>query len=154
MFHLALSLGLEDQPLQALEHIAGFVEETGRRHGVADPLQMTVAATDGERLYAARYATGAVVNSLYVTADASAVRDLYQTTRDSVGFPTMRGRSSPSPRRPPRPLAGGTGGQLPSGPARGGRPAPVYATIAVQLNSPDAAVRYLSANRPSRDPLG
>jgi glutamine amidotransferase len=38
---------------------------------------MTVAVSDGERLYAARYASGPVVNSLFVTADASAVRALY-----------------------------------------------------------------------------
>ena len=57
--------------------MAGLVEETGRRHGVAEPLQMTVGLSDGERVYAARYASGAVVNSLYVTADADAVRDLY-----------------------------------------------------------------------------
>jgi predicted glutamine amidotransferase len=77
IFYLALSLGLENEPLEALERMVGFVEETGRRHGVAEPLQMTVAASDGERLYAARYASGPVVNSLYVTADASAVRELY-----------------------------------------------------------------------------
>jgi predicted glutamine amidotransferase len=86
MFHLALSLGLEDEPLEALERMAGFVEETGRRHGVADPLQMTVAASDGERLYAARYASGAVVNSLYVTADAGAVRELYPDDPRFHGF--------------------------------------------------------------------
>ena len=77
MFYLALSFGLEEEPLSALERMAGFVEETGRRHGVAEPLQMTVAVSDGERLYAARYASGPVVNSLYVTADASAVRELH-----------------------------------------------------------------------------
>jgi glutamine amidotransferase len=38
---------------------------------------MTVAVSDGERLYAARYASGPVVNSLFVTADASAVRALH-----------------------------------------------------------------------------
>jgi glutamine amidotransferase len=77
MFHLALTFGLEDEPLAALERMAGFVEETGRRHGVAEPLQMTVGLSDGERLYAARYASGPKVNSLYVSADASAVRALY-----------------------------------------------------------------------------
>ena len=35
------------------------------------------AVSDGERLYAARYASGPVVNSLFVTADASAVRALH-----------------------------------------------------------------------------
>jgi len=77
MFFLALTFGLQEEPLGALERMAGFVEETGRRHGIDEPLQMTVAASDGERLYAARYASGPVVNSLFVTADASAVRALY-----------------------------------------------------------------------------
>jgi glutamine amidotransferase len=77
MLHLALTFGLELEPLTALEHMAGFVEETGRRHDVAEPLQMTIAVSDGERLYAARYASGPVVNSLFVTADASAVRALH-----------------------------------------------------------------------------
>ena len=77
MFHLALTFGLEEQPLAALELMAGFVEATGRRHGVDEPLQMTVAVSDGERLYAVRYASGPVVNSLFVTADASAVRAMY-----------------------------------------------------------------------------
>ena len=77
MFHLALTFGLDDEPLAALERMAGFVEETGHRHGVAEPLQMTVAVTDGQRLYAARYASGPVVNSLFASADASAIRALY-----------------------------------------------------------------------------
>ena len=77
MFHLALTFGLDDEPLVALERMAGFVEEVGHRHGVAEPLQMTVGLSDGERLYAARYASGPVVNSLFVTADAAAVRALY-----------------------------------------------------------------------------
>ena len=38
---------------------------------------MTVAVSDGERVWAARYASGPVVNSLFVTADASAVRELH-----------------------------------------------------------------------------
>ena len=77
MFYLALTFGLQEEPLAALERMAGFVEETGRRHGIDQPLQMTVAVSDGERLYAVRYASGPIVNSLFVTADASAVRALY-----------------------------------------------------------------------------
>jgi predicted glutamine amidotransferase len=77
MFYLALTFGLQEEPLAALERMAGFVEETARRRGIDQPLQMTVAASDGERLYAARYASGPVVNSLFVSADASAVRALY-----------------------------------------------------------------------------
>ena len=77
MFHLALTFGLETDPLGALEYMAGFVEQVGHRHDIAEPLQMTVAASDGERLYAARYASGPVVNSLFVSEDARAVRALY-----------------------------------------------------------------------------
>ena len=77
MFHLALTFGPEDEPLAALERMAGFVEATGRDHGVSEPLQMTVGMSDGQRLYAARYASGPVVNSLFVSADAAAVRELY-----------------------------------------------------------------------------
>ena len=77
MFHLALTYGLEDDPLAGLERMAGFVEDVGRRAGIEHPLQMTVAVSDGERVWAARYASGPVVNSLFVTADASAVRELH-----------------------------------------------------------------------------
>ena len=78
MFFLSLTFGLDDAPLPALERMAGFVEATGRRHGVEDPLQMTVGVSDGERLYAVRYASGGVLaNSLYVSNDARDVRLLY-----------------------------------------------------------------------------
>ena len=77
LFFLALTFGLEDDAIGALERMAGFVEETGRRHGVAEPLQMTIAVSDGVRLYAARYASGPVVNSLFISEDATAVRAMY-----------------------------------------------------------------------------
>ena len=78
MFFLALTLGLDDEPLPALERMAATVEATGRRHGVEDPLQMTLGVTDGERLYAVRYASGRTEpNSLYVSNDARDVQLLY-----------------------------------------------------------------------------
>ena len=77
MFHLALTYGLEDDPLAGLERMAGLVEDVGHRAGIEHPLQMTVAVSDGERVWAARYASGPVVNSLFATADASAVRELH-----------------------------------------------------------------------------
>jgi len=77
LFFLALTFGLEDDPIGALERMAGFVEDAGRSHGIAEPLQMTVAVSDGRRLYAARYASGPVVNSLFVSEDARSIRALY-----------------------------------------------------------------------------
>ena len=77
LFHLAITLGLEEDPVGALERMAGFVEATGRRRGIDEPLQMTVGVTDGERFYAARYASGPAANSLFVSRDARDVRALY-----------------------------------------------------------------------------
>jgi glutamine amidotransferase len=76
LFHLALKFGLEEDVTGSLERMAGFVEELGHSRGVEEPLQMTVGLSDGERLYAVRYASGPAVNSLYVTRDARDVRAL------------------------------------------------------------------------------
>jgi predicted glutamine amidotransferase len=54
---LALTFGLEDDPPRAAERAVGLVEATGRPHGVQHPIQMTVATTDGERLWAFRYSS-------------------------------------------------------------------------------------------------
>jgi len=67
MFFLALSLGLDDEPLPALERMAGVVEATGRRHGVAD----------GERLWAFRYSTEGNSRTLFASGEAGSVRALH-----------------------------------------------------------------------------
>jgi glutamine amidotransferase len=77
MFHLALTFGLADDPIGGLERMAGFVEGLGAEAGIAEPLQMTVGVTDGERLWAARYASGPVVNTLFHSADVDSIRELY-----------------------------------------------------------------------------
>jgi predicted glutamine amidotransferase len=77
LFFLALTFGLEHDPIGALERMAGFVEAIGHSHDIAEPLQMTIAVSDGERLYAARYASGPVVNSLFVSEHATSIRALY-----------------------------------------------------------------------------
>src|SRR3954464_10491605 len=57
MFYLALTFGLRDDPLRGVERMAGFVEQTAQAHGVAEPLQMTVGASDGDRVWAFRYSS-------------------------------------------------------------------------------------------------
>jgi predicted glutamine amidotransferase len=74
LFHLALTFGLEDDPLTALELMAGFVEEVGERHGVEHPLMMTVATTDGERIIAARYSSEGQSRTLYFSTDAHTLK--------------------------------------------------------------------------------
>ena len=39
VFHLALTFGLEEDPIAALERTVGLIEATARRHGVADAVQ-------------------------------------------------------------------------------------------------------------------
>ena len=140
-------LRAREEPMPALERMAGFVEATGRRHGVDEPLQMTVGLSDGERLYAARYASGPVVNSLFVTADAerrpralSRGRALPEFCRRGAG-----GRVRAA-RRPARRLARGPGRLGARRPTRPGR--------AVRLHAASAglsrAVRPWSTGRRSR----
>jgi predicted glutamine amidotransferase len=77
LFHLAITFGLCDDPIAGLERMAGFVESVGGDAGVERPLQMTAGVTDGERLYAVRYASGPEVNTLFYSADVESVRLLY-----------------------------------------------------------------------------
>jgi predicted glutamine amidotransferase len=86
MFHLALTFGLEDDPIAGLERMAGFVESVGIEAGIAEPLQMTIGLTDGEKLYAARYASGPVVNTLFISEDVESLRSLYPASERLAHF--------------------------------------------------------------------
>jgi glutamine amidotransferase len=77
MFFLALTLGLEHDPPDAVARMAGLIEETGERHGVAHPLQMTVAVADGTRLWAFRYSSQKASRSLYYSTEVDALRALH-----------------------------------------------------------------------------
>ena len=77
VFHLALTHGLEDDPPAALERTVGIVEDTARRLGVEPVVQATFGISDGESLWAVRYATEGVARSLFASSDAAAVRRLY-----------------------------------------------------------------------------
>ena len=77
MFFLALTFGLEDDPIGAVERMVGFVEETGRAHGVEHPIQMTVATTDGESIWAFRYSSEHDSRSLFFSTRMDALQALY-----------------------------------------------------------------------------
>jgi len=78
LFHLALTFGLEDEPITAIARMAGFVEEVAAAADLDEPaLQMTLGVSDGVRLYAVRYASGPEANTLFVSEDPGAVRMLY-----------------------------------------------------------------------------
>jgi predicted glutamine amidotransferase len=77
LFYLALTLGLEDDPPNAVERMVGLVEEAGRRHGTEHPLQMTIATTDGKSVWAFRYSSEGRSRSLYYSTDMRTVREMY-----------------------------------------------------------------------------
>lgn len=77
MFLLALTFGLDEDPIPALARMVGAVEETGRRHGVTHPINMTVCALDGERLIAVRYSSEAESRSLFHNTCVRHLRELY-----------------------------------------------------------------------------
>jgi len=79
MFYLALTFGLEKDPLGGLARMAGFVERTARAHGVEQPLWMTLGVSDGESIWAVRYASDGDAPTLYCTRD---VKDLAAVNPD------------------------------------------------------------------------
>jgi predicted glutamine amidotransferase len=87
LFHLALTLGLENDPLAAIEKMVSMVESACSKVGVDNAIQMTICATQGSALYAARYATEGVARSLFVTSDAKTVKDMYPENAKLGIFP-------------------------------------------------------------------
>ena len=76
-FHLALTFGLEDDPPAAVESAVGFIEEVGRSHGVEHPIQMTVATSDGKRVWGFRYSSEGKSRSLFYSTDVPTLRELH-----------------------------------------------------------------------------
>jgi len=87
LFHLALTFGLEKDPLGALQRMAGCVEETAKAAGIAESLWMTLGISDGKTVWAVRYASDRQAPTLYYS---KAVEDLVQLglepkTRERLG---------------------------------------------------------------------
>jgi glutamine amidotransferase len=77
IFYLALTFGLEEDPVGALERTVAVVERTATEQGRRPLVQATFGLTDGDALWAVRYATEGPARSLFVSADADAIRRLY-----------------------------------------------------------------------------
>jgi predicted glutamine amidotransferase len=86
MFYLALTFGLESDPIPAVERMVGFVEETARSHGVEHPLQMTVATTDGTRIWAFRYSSEGASRSLFFSTRLGALKALHPELAELTGL--------------------------------------------------------------------
>lgn len=84
LFHLALTYGLEHDAPSAVEQAVGLVEEVGRQHDVEYPIQMTIATTDGVRIWAFRYSSESESRTLFYSTK---IETLELTYPDS---PVMR----------------------------------------------------------------
>jgi predicted glutamine amidotransferase len=77
LFYLALTCGLEHDPIGAVERAVGLIEATGEAHGIEHPVQMTLGFSDGERLWAIRYSSEHNSRTLYMSADRESIQRLY-----------------------------------------------------------------------------
>ena len=77
LFHLALTYGLEHDPIPALERAIGLVEATAARYGIENAMQASIGVSDGERIWAFRYSTERSSRTLFVSAEVSAIQQLH-----------------------------------------------------------------------------
>ena len=87
-FFLALSFGLEQDPPAAVARAVGFIEQVCGRNGIAHPVRMSVAVSDGRSAWAFRYASEGIPPSLYYSTKVATLREqlpdisIFQTLSD------------------------------------------------------------------------
>ena len=77
LFHLALTLGLADDPIKAVGDAIRMVESAGHKAGVQFPMQGTIAVSDGETVWAFRYSSQGQSRTLFHSADIPTLREMY-----------------------------------------------------------------------------
>jgi len=77
---------LARDPVAAVQRMVGLVEETGRKHGVEHPLQMTIGTTDGQNVYAFRYSSEGESRSLFFSTRMDALKALYPENEALAGL--------------------------------------------------------------------
>jgi predicted glutamine amidotransferase len=77
MFYLALTFGLEFDPIAGVEKMVDLVETEARRKGIHNPVEMTLCVSDGERIYAFRYRSQGRPPSLFHSTSLDALEDLH-----------------------------------------------------------------------------
>jgi predicted glutamine amidotransferase len=77
VFALALTFGLMEDPIGALERTVGFIETAAEERGIAGAVQATFGVSDGSTLWAVRYATEGPARSLFASADVASIHHLH-----------------------------------------------------------------------------
>ena len=76
MFYLALTFGLMDEPVAALEQMVGLIERQAAEMSIEDAVQMTLGVSDGTKILGARYSTCGESRSLYHSRGIEALHEL------------------------------------------------------------------------------
>ena len=76
-FFLALTMGLEHDPPAAVARAVGLIERVGHSHGIEHPIQMTVAVSDGDTVWAFRYSSVGRSRSLFYSTKVTTLRAHY-----------------------------------------------------------------------------
>src|SRR3954454_17824148 len=97
VFHLALTLGLESDPIAALERTVGLIEATAAAHHVTAPVQGTFGMSNGTSLWAVRYATKVPPARYSPPRTSPPSSACISRTRACSGSAKATASSSPSP---------------------------------------------------------
>jgi predicted glutamine amidotransferase len=81
LFFLALTFGLQHEPPAAVERAVGFIDRVSRQRGIEHPIQMSVATTDGQRVWAFRYSSEGRSRSLFYSTSVATLRAQYPDNR-------------------------------------------------------------------------
>ena len=76
MFYLALTFGLVENPIEALEMMVGFIERISEDNWKSPSIQMTLGISEGTRLIAVRYSTIGRSRTLYYSKNWRACEEL------------------------------------------------------------------------------
>lgn len=83
MFHLALTFGLEKDPIGAMQRMVGFVEKVGKKNHVPESVWMTIGLSDGKTLWGFRYASDGNAPTLYHSREVSELVKINPKIHDS-----------------------------------------------------------------------
>lgn len=76
MFYLALTFGMADNVAGGVARMVGMVEQVGHKHGIENPMQMSLGISDGRSLYAFRYSSEGRSRTLFHSERIEAIREI------------------------------------------------------------------------------
>ncbi len=84
MFYLALTHGLESDPVKGLHGMASAVCRAREKAGIEEHFRMTVSVSDGEHVVAARFCAGGEAPSLYHSRSEKALHEVCEDAKEDA----------------------------------------------------------------------